>query len=64
MSEKEASPPGEIFDVEFIEKKRIDARGVRYYIKWKDYPGSLHSDSAFTVSCFTVCPAFPNRSAD
>lgn len=40
MSESEDSATGEVYEVEWIEKKRIDDKGVEeYFIKWRNYPG-------------------------
>ena len=47
MSENGESATEEVYEVEWIEKKRIDYNGISYYIKWKDYPGSFVYMRAF-----------------
>ena len=51
MSDKASSQEEqseEIYEVELIEKKKIETDGKAwYYIKWKDYPG----ECAFCLHC-------------
>ena len=46
MSESENSATSEVYEVEWIERKRIDNNGVTsYFIKWKGFEGM------FTLFC-------------
>lgn len=50
MSENESGE--EVYEVEWIEKKRITETGAEYYIKWKGY-------STFVYIRLTVRPIGP-----